>query len=145
VTVASEEGDVELSAKNETVVVSAGKQSIVEPMAAPAAPEPIPPSLFLKVAGVRKLQRAKKTKIRGKSTPGTVISINNAQVAVDQNGEFETEIALNEGTNKLVVIAEDALGRRKKVDLPAITVKSSVEKMQGKSRWRDKKKSKVKW
>ena len=60
VSVATKKGRVRLSAKNKTVEVTAGKQSVVLPEQPPGLPENIPSSLFLKVANPRtRIQREK--------------------------------------------------------------------------------------
>lgn len=137
VAVATRKGDVRLSAKSKSVWVTAGTQSVVQPDLPPAAPEPIPASLFLKVVKPKaRLQRNKGTTIEGTTTPGAFISINGVRVQSDHAGQFSTTVALREGKNPVVVEAEDAAGNRKQVELPEITVKSRIGEVRSKAgRW----------
>lgn len=136
VAVAAKKGRVRLSAKNKTVEVTEGTQSVVLPESAPKAPEPIPPSLFLKVVKPRsRVQREKETVVRGTATPGAVVSINGVYVEADGEGRFETAVALKEGKNEIVVEAEDAAGKRRKSALPAITVDTRPPKVRTDVEW----------
>jgi hypothetical protein len=123
VSVATKKGRVRLSAKNKTVEVTEGMQSVVLPEQPPGEAEPIPPSLFLKVAKPRtRVQREKETVVKGTTTPGAVVSINGVYAQADEEGQFEATVALSEGKNKITVEAQDASGQLKKAALPEITV-----------------------
>ncbi|MBN2494110.1 MAG: FecR domain-containing protein [Deltaproteobacteria bacterium] len=146
--VATRTGTVRLSAKSKTVEVRAGTQSLVQPDLPPAEPEPIPPSLFLKVGKPRSLiQREKKTLVRGATSPGAVVSINGVRVGVDQSGKFAKMVALKEGKNEILVEAQDVLGRDEKASLPEITVDSKAPDARSKTDWGKggRKKTKVIW
>jgi len=136
VSVATRKGRVRLSAKNRTVEVTAGKQSVVLPEQPPGLPEDIPPSVFLKVARPKsRVQREKETVIKGTTTPGAVVSINGVYARANQEGQFEATVALNEGRNKILVEAEDAAGHREKAELPEITVDTRPPNVKTDVKW----------
>lgn len=136
VSVATKKGRVRLSAKNKTVEVTEGTQSVVLPEQQPQAPEPIPPSLFLKVAKPRtRVQREKETVIKGTTTPGAVVSINGVYAQADEEGQFEATVALSEGKNKITVEAKDASGHREKTALPEITLDTRPPNVKTDVKW----------
>ena len=147
VAVATRSGRVRLSAKNKTVEVASGNESVVNGDLPPSAPTPVPASLFLKVgAPPSRMQREKSTTIKGQTAPGVVVSVNGVRTATDEKGAFAATVDLAEGENPVVVEAEDASGRTKRVDLPSVTVKSAVAHVKSTARWGEKaKKSKIKW
>lgn len=110
VTVAVAEGDVSLKAHGTTVVVPAGTLSTVQAGTAPTTPREIPGSLFLKVSAAAR--QRDRTALRGETTPGAVVSINNVRTSADARGVFTGEVALSTGPNTIVVSVEDATGRR---------------------------------
>lgn len=112
VTVASNEGDVAFSANGETVEVKSGQQSVARPNLPPSPPQEIPASFYLKVnSSARGPQRQKTTTVRGRTTPGAVVSINGVREAVDDKGRFSTSVTLVEGRNQITVAVEDVTGR----------------------------------
>ena len=100
-----------MTAGGRSVDVGAGQQSIVRAGAVPTAAAPIPPSLFLKV-GAARAGRAPEAAVNGETTPGVVVSINGARSAVDVRGRFTGTVPLGQGPNVIVVMVEDATGRR---------------------------------
>jgi FtsZ-interacting cell division protein ZipA len=52
-----------------------------------------------------------KVVIKGKTTPGNKISINNQEIVVDENGNFAQSIVLSDGANKISLIAKDPTGK----------------------------------
>ncbi len=110
VTVAATEGDVKVTAKYTTVVVPAGKLSMVAAGGAPTAPSTIPTSLFLKVNAAA--QARDRAELRGETTPGAVVSINGVRAAADERGMFTGDVPLRTGANTIIVSVEDATGRR---------------------------------
>ena len=135
-TVASLKGTVKVSARDKTVTVTAGTQSLVNPSLPPAPPSKIPPSLFLKVGKPRSLvQREKTATVRGKTAPGSVVYINNIQVRVGDSGEFSAQVPLREGSNTIVVQSKDVMGRRRSHKLPCITVDSKAPSANSKVTW----------
>jgi hypothetical protein len=111
-TVATVSGSVRVTAKNQTVDVPAGTQSIVGRGEAPSAPTPIPASLFLKVQKPqRKVQRSRQLSLSGTTVPGAALTINGRQVAVDAEGRFSAVVDLDEGENRVLVQTRDVIGR----------------------------------
>jgi hypothetical protein len=144
--VATKKGKVRLTSQDSTVEVDEGKSSVALPGVAPAAPVAIPPSLFLKLAGGKGgSQREKRTTVRGNTLPGAVISINGVRVHTDAKGGFTADVPLAVGKNKIVVDAEDVLGRKQSAEMPAITVTSEMAPTRSKAQWGRKSEDKVKW
>jgi len=135
--VATKTGRVRLSAKNQTVEVPAGTQSVAFAGESPGAAEPIPASLFLKVARPDQLElREAQTTIDGTTTSGAVVAINGVHVSADNEGKFRATINLKEGANAVVVTARDVIGRTERSDLPEILVDTRAP---------DLKRSRVQW
>jgi hypothetical protein len=117
-TVAAVEGSVRVTAKDKTVEVPAGRQSIVASGAEPGAPTAIPESLFLKVQKPRRrLQRSKKLSLSGTTIPGAVLTVNGQRVEVDTEGRFTAVVPLEEGENRVVVQTRDVSGRSDSADV----------------------------
>ncbi|MCG8417783.1 MAG: hypothetical protein MJE77_07550 [Proteobacteria bacterium] len=111
-TVAVKQGRVALTGRNATISVAAGKQAVLRHGQPPAQLTSIPPSLFLKIARHHRVQRARHYVIRGRTAPGSVISVNGVPVPVSEVGEFTARVGLREGDNQIRVEGRDALGRR---------------------------------
>jgi hypothetical protein len=120
VTVAATEGNVRVTAKQKTVEVAGGEQSVVPQGSAPAPPTKIPPSIFLKVGKPSQGKTPDEASLSGQTLAGAVVSINGVDVPVQGNGEFATSVALREGDNDIVVKVEDPLGRTASQTLPKI-------------------------
>jgi len=135
VTVAAQEGAVNVKAQQQDVRVEAGEQSIVNPGSAPSPPSKIPTSLLLKLGKPPSRLRTRETDIVGQTSPGAVVSINGVPMTVGADGNFTRKVALREGANDIVVVVEDALGRRKEAELPKITVDSRAPGVHGKVVW----------
>lgn len=58
--------------------------------------------------------------VKGKTDKETVIKINDKPVVVDALGEFEDEITLNEGENKIKIQAQDMAGNQEEKTLTII-------------------------
>jgi Glucodextranase, domain B len=58
-----------------------------------------------------------KVTIKGKTTPGNKVSINNQEIIVDENGNFAQSIVLTNGANKISLIAKDPAGKENIVGL----------------------------
>lgn len=147
-TVSARRGVVHLTAKDKTVEVKAGSQSVAAKNLPPSEPTAVPASLFLKLGDApARLQRERTTTVTGTTSQGAVISINGVRIQADATGEFKANIELKEGENPLVVSAEDVAGHTQIVNLPSVTVKNAVEKVTSKARWAGKptKAGKVKW
>ena len=110
VTVAAGEGDVKVTAHGTTVSVPAGNLSTIRTGEAPTAPREIPTSLFLKVSAA--VDARDPDAIRGQTTPGAVVSIGGVRATAAADGQFTGRAALRPGTNTIIVLVEDATGRR---------------------------------
>jgi hypothetical protein len=136
VTLATTAGRARLSAHQRVVEVEAGYQATARRDAAPAAPTAIPPSLFIKLAPLHALvQREKQVVVSGRTTPGTVLTINGARAVASESGEFHQSIPLHEGKNLLRVESEDVVGRHQSQSLPAITVDSHAPVVRTTVKW----------
>jgi len=110
VTVAAVEGEVQVTARGATVIVPAGTLSTIRTGEAPTAPREIPTSLFLKVSAA--IDARDPEAIRGRTTPGAVVSIGGVRATAAADGQFTGRAALRPGDNAIVVLVEDATGRR---------------------------------
>ncbi|MBI4054104.1 MAG: DUF4115 domain-containing protein [Candidatus Doudnabacteria bacterium] len=79
--------------------------------------------------------------LRGQAEPGSRVLVNDSEIPVDENGEFREIINLSEGSNTLVVRAENKFGRTTTVErtvvvrfgqsaAPSTPTNSSMEKLQ---------------
>ncbi|HEY1816056.1 MAG TPA: FecR domain-containing protein [Kofleriaceae bacterium] len=110
VAVAAEDGRVQVRAHGTAVDVRAGELTTVTAGAAPTAPAEVPPSLFLKIAPPD--ARGHTAALRGTTEPGAVVTIGATRVAADDRGAFSSQVPLKSGENVIVVLVEDAMGRR---------------------------------
>ncbi len=135
VTVASRRGEVAVRGARAEVKLDEGQQSVTEAGKKPGRATKIPSSLFLKLRGSqdRKL-RTRSTRVHGTTTPGTVVVVNGVETtAVD--GRFVVDVPLQEGENRLVVVAHDVMGRRQSQRLRGPLVDSTPPPVQGKVEW----------
>jgi hypothetical protein len=132
VAVAAEEGSVDLEAAGRRVTVEAGQQSAAIRGAAPTRPEAIPLDLLLKVTdpGCR-VQREAFIVIRGRTSPGALVRVNDLPGEADAEGRFAVQVPLTVGRNTIVVVTEDAAGRVKRRTFPCVTVdpRAAIEKI----------------
>lgn len=54
--------------------------------------------------------------VSGRTDPEAKVSINNQEIAVDQNGKFSQVIKLSDNSNNIVVVATSQSGKQTKVD-----------------------------
>jgi len=111
VAVASEQGDVKVLAKGESVTVGTGMQTSVAPGKAPGKPQPVAAEVFLSVAWPKDEIHETKTTLRGKTTPGTEVTVNGEPASVLEDGRFEITVPLRPGKNKVMVLAESIDGK----------------------------------
>ena len=135
VAVAASAGEVTLAAHGRSVQIGAGQISVVEEAHPPSAPQAIPASLYIKLAGAGGIQRTRETVVHGATTPGAVISVSGVRTVAGETGEFETKVPLREGANDLVVESEDALGRKAKARLERIVVDTHKPGVKSKVEW----------
>jgi hypothetical protein len=122
VAVATETGQVDLSAAGKTVTVGASQQSIVAG-GAPLDPLAIPKELVLRVVdpGCR-VQREAFYTVSGRTAPGSRVSVNGKAARVKGSGEFSLRVPLKAGRNQIAVVTEDAAGRSERRTISCITV-----------------------
>ncbi len=110
VTVATQRGHAKVTARGETVAVGAGTQTVVRRGEAPTEPTAIPSSLFLKISAAGTDREI--SAIHGETTPGAVVTINGERTAPDEAGTFAEKVAFPKGSNVIVIMVEDAMGRQ---------------------------------
>jgi hypothetical protein len=115
-------GQASVTANGETVALTEGLQSTVEPGQAPTAPVGIPTSLLLKVKWPEASTAKKRHVVSGTATPGARVSVGGKIVTADRKGRFQTVVELREGANAIKIFAIDVLGRKKEIESPAIVV-----------------------
>jgi hypothetical protein len=122
VAVATETGQVDLSAAGSTVVIGADQQSVVAG-GAPLRPLAIPAELVLRVVdpGCR-VQRETFFNVTGKTSPGSRVTVNQKVAHVRDNGDFSLRVPLKIGKNQIVVLTEDVSGRSERRVIPCVTV-----------------------
>ena len=135
VAVAVTDGNVALSAEQQSVRVGPGQQSIVPVGKPPSPPVHIPTSLFLKVAHLPSRLNKRATELSGEASPGAAVFVNGVSAATDESGRFSVRVPLQEGKNELRVMAHDALGRSEQQALPEVLVDTEPPKLQGKTVW----------
>ena len=113
VTVASESGETEVIAQGAAVTVGAGKQTYVAPGKKPGDPVAIPDEVFLQVAWPAGEVHARKVNVRGRAEKGALLLVNGQETAVNEDGTFQTDVALREGKNKVAVRAETMSGEQR--------------------------------
>lgn len=132
VAVATEDGSVDLSAGGGRVTIEGGRQSVAVDGGRPSRPAPIPADLLLRVAdpGCR-VQRETFIVIRGRTSPGSRVRVNDLPGAVDVEGRFSVRLPLAVGRNTIVVTTEDVLGRVERRTFPCVTVDpgAAIEKI----------------
>jgi hypothetical protein len=133
VSVATVEGQVKLTARAETVTISAGQKTAVAKGEKPAPPKPISRKILLRIAAPSKrVQRAGHVFIRGRTDPGAQVTINQTEAPVDEKGRFKVRVPLQEGPNRLTAVSQDVSGERTTRDLGVVVVDPTapVEQMQ---------------
>ncbi len=81
--------------------------------------------LFLTVSQPKdnSVASADRIEVKGSTSPGAVVSVNQEAVSADEKGNFAVTIGLEEGTNVLEVCASDATGKTAEVTLVVALVK----------------------
>ena len=120
VAVAASAGTVSLSSGGEEVKLRSGELSVAERGQAPSAPEPVPTSLFLKLAqGVSVGPGQAEVEVVGTTVPGAVVRVAERSTS-SRGGAFKQRVVLREGQNAITVEVEDALGRRAVGRVPVV-------------------------
>jgi hypothetical protein len=112
VTVASEDGEVKVLARDHEVVLRTREETYVAPGKEPAAPTAIPDAVFVTVAWPAGELHAKSATLRGRARPGTQVSVNGEDAPVAADGTFVAQVPLADGKNPVRVVAEGMDGKK---------------------------------
>jgi hypothetical protein len=117
------EGEAQLGSGGQIVAVRAGQISIAERGKAPSVPVALPRSLLLKVdwPSERETNR-RRIVIRGRASPGALVSVGGERVKVGPDGQFTHILFLREGKQTLEAIARDVTGRQEKARGPPVVL-----------------------
>ncbi len=113
VSVAASEGKVAFTAKGKEVTVPAGTESTAAPGQPPGTPTPIPEELLLSVVWPDKQHTDGRTEVAGQVSPSSKVTVNGAEVPVENDGRFSSTLPLGVGANRVQVEALDIKGRKK--------------------------------
>jgi hypothetical protein len=111
VAIATDEGAVTLRSNDKAIEVPAGKQAVAVEGQPPAAAEPIPASVLLKVANAAASTDGVCATIDGVAPPGTEITVDGVAAAVDADGRFHVPVAHAADGREVLVALRDASGR----------------------------------
>ncbi len=104
VAVGVREGNAEFQAGGASVVLQAGQQSVSSRGRAPSAPQPLPPSLLLKVSWPEdRVTNQRRIVVTGRTAPGAIVVLGSERVDVRPDGRFTHVVSLREGRQKLSV------------------------------------------
>lgn len=125
------EGEAQLGAGGQLVAVKAGQISVAERGRAPSAPAPLPRSLLLKVEWPTAHETNRRRMIvRGKATPGALVSVGGERVQVGSDGVFTHVLLLREGEQIIEASALDVAGRRERVRSPPVVLDTRAPETQ---------------
>lgn len=113
VAVGVSEGEARLGSGGQIVAVQVGQFSVAEKGKAPTTPVPLPRSLLLKVDWpTGKETNRPRMVVRGRTTPGALVSLGGERVDVGADGAFTHTLFLREGQQTIEASARDVAGRR---------------------------------
>ena len=110
VAIATDDGAVTLRTNDKSIEVAAGKQVVAMEGQAPAAAEPIPASVLLKVANAAAATDGVCATIDGVAPPGTEISVDGVAAEVAPDGRFRVPVAHAADGREVLVALRDASG-----------------------------------
>jgi hypothetical protein len=117
------EGEAQLGSGGQIVAVRAGQISIAERGMAPSAPVALPRSLLLKVDWPSEREtNQRRIVIRGRASPGALVSVGGERVKVGADGQFTHILFLREGKQTLEATARDVAGREEKARGPPVVL-----------------------
>lgn len=118
VAVASVTGTVNVSGGGRSVSVSNGEVTRVSrTQPAPSKPVEALRRVLLNVQWPNQKETNRATfPIAGQVEPGSRVFVQNQPVAVEEGGNFRTEVPLKQGRQKIAVVTIDAMGRRKQLE-----------------------------
>jgi len=121
--VAAESGSATVSAAGRSVEVGAGRQAVVRRGSSPGAADPIPVQVLLRLLdGDRPLPGDRTARVKGATSPGARVWVNDVPATVRGDGQFAAHIPVHDGHNRVVAMVEDALGRTVRRVLPPIVI-----------------------
>ncbi len=124
---ASRRGEVVLSARGREVVLRTGQWARLKPGAAPEAPAPLPPSVFLKVGWPGATSRKSRIEVSGETAPGARVAVDGHWVTVAADGHYRRAIDLPDGEHQLSVHAVDVAGHAVDEKSPRIVVDTKTD------------------
>jgi ferric-dicitrate binding protein FerR (iron transport regulator) len=125
--VGTRRGEVILSARGKEVVIRSGQFARIRPGAEPDAPEPLPPSLFLKVAWPPASSNKHEVVVSGQTNPGARVRVGRKWVPVSPKGDYSTTLILPDGSHDLAVRARDIAGHVTDEKGPRIVVDTKTD------------------
>jgi len=125
--VGARRGEVILSSHGREVVIRSGQFARFQSGAPPEAPQPIPPSLFLKVDWPASPSRQKQLEVAGKTDPGARVQVDGHWVPVGRDGSYRAKVALPDGSHELRVRAADVGGHVVDEKSPKIVIDSRTD------------------
>lgn len=111
VAIATDDGAVTLRSNEKTIEVSAGTQAVAVEGHAPAAAEPIPASVLLKVANAAAASDGVCATIDGVAPPGSEVTVDGMAAEVAPDGRFRVPVAHAADGREVLVALRDASGR----------------------------------
>src|SRR5438105_15569015 len=110
VAIATDDGAVTLRSNDKAIEVAAGKQAVVVEGQAPAAAEPIPATVLLKVANAAVATDGVCATIDGVAPPGTEVTVDGVAAEVAVDGRFRVPVAHAADGREVLVALRDASG-----------------------------------
>jgi hypothetical protein len=125
--VASHRGEVILSARGKEVVIRSGQFARITDGNQPSAPEPLPQSLFLKVAWPAPVSNHRAVTVAGYTAPSARIKLAGHYVRVNADGSYQAKIDLPDGVHELHVLASDVAGHVVDEKSPRIVIDTTTD------------------
>ena len=103
---------MDLESHGTKVRVEAGRQSLAQAGAAPSAPQPVPASLWLKVANaMAQAPEGICGSMQGTAPPGSLVTVDGRPVELESDGSFALRVPRAAGRDEVTVSIRDAAGR----------------------------------
>ena len=110
VAIATDDGAVTLRSNDKSIEVAAGKQAVAIEGQAPAAAQPIPASVLLKVANAAASTDGVCATIDGVAPAGTEVTVDGVVAQVEPDGRFRVPVAHAADGREVLVALRDASG-----------------------------------
>ncbi len=123
-TMANKEGDFNVKGlnlkkgENEIKVTALSNDQESEPYISKVLYKKTPPSLEIESPenNAAFFDEDKEILVKGKTDPGSVILVNKHLAIVDNQGNFETKLPLEEGENQIIISAQDEAGNQTEME-----------------------------